>query len=896
MTGDRPPRPDTLPFDPDPVPELLRERDQWVAWRHEFDDGRDEWTKIPVDVDTAGFASSTDPDTWASFGAAVAYHDRDDTDTDGVGFVVHDEDLVAGVDLDDCRDPDTGDLEPWAVELLEVVPTYAEVSPSGTGLRLFGLGFIPDGGNRGDIDGTDGHLEMYDTGRYLTVTGHDIADAPDEVRQVNNAIVDVHAEYIADDPESAPNGSEDPETSGSNPGGDAGESVPFDDTELVDRAQAAENGKKFERLWNGSTRGYESHSEADLALCGLLAFWTGGDRDRMDRLFRRSGLMRDKWDDDRGDRTYGERTIDKALKGRTEYYDPDTGTGSTPPAEAVASHLIDAVLAAPEQWIDPDAQEWTVRATEDHSADEITAALQEGELPGEADAALADAVLAGDVPDDVAEALKAWRQAPNEWAIDVSRTIAADALEPAAIAYDAGVDVEDLGDLPARVRAHHVWERVMRRDDLYVIARMGERADGALFSFDASAGVWRETGADDLRAAGNDALGVAYSKRVGSELEERVRVTRTPGDPFGQVHVDEFGAPADTVPVSNGVLDLTERELKPLKPTDYALATLPVAYEPDAECPRFREFLGEVCHRPVDRKKIQEYVGYTLLHWALPYHKALFIAGPQASGKSTFLDIVHALLGDETTCSLAPQEFTSERFAGYDLWRAWANIRSDIPSDLIENTGKFKEVIAGDPVKVEQKYADPITIEPTAKHLFAANTLPSAEIDDDAFFRRILLVSFPRTVPRNERDPHLDEKLVDELPGILNWALDGLERLREQRHFSGDLPPGATQEKWASWGESVKRFKQRCLETEPGAFVSKSRAYDAYAQFCEAEGIPVETRQKFGRELMNDSNVGEAQRTIDGSRTWVYAGVHLLEDRLPSPEADDVDQDGLDGY
>ena len=157
-------------------------------------------------------------------------------------------------------------------------------------------------------------------------------------------------------------------------------------------------------------------------------------------------------------------------------------------------------------------------------------------------------------------------------------------------------------------------------------------------------------------------------------------------------------------------------------------------------------------------------------------------------------------------------------------------------------------------------------------------------------------MSFPRTVPRDERDPHLDEKLVDELPGILNWALDGLKRLCEQRHFSGDLPPGATQEKWASWGESVKRFKQRCLETEPGAFVSKSRAYDAYAQFCEAEGIPVETRQKFGRELMNDSNVGEAQRTIDGSRTWVYAGVHLLGDRLPSPEADDIDQEGLDGY
>jgi primase-polymerase (primpol)-like protein len=124
MSRARPPHPDALDLKPTAVPDELREREQWVAWRYEFDDDRDEWTKVPIQVPAAprgraGYASSTDPETWTTFENAVEHHERDETDTDGVGFVVHDEGIVVGVDLDDCRDPDTGDLEEWAVELLE---------------------------------------------------------------------------------------------------------------------------------------------------------------------------------------------------------------------------------------------------------------------------------------------------------------------------------------------------------------------------------------------------------------------------------------------------------------------------------------------------------------------------------------------------------------------------------------------------------------------------------------------------------------------------------------------------------------------------------------------------------------------------------------------------------
>jgi len=103
--------------------------------------------------------------------------------------------------------------------------------------------------------------------------------------------------------------------------------VDLEDEDLLEKATSASNGEKFERLWNGNTAGYDSQSEADMALCCLLAFWTGGDRTQMDQLFRQSGLLREKWDEVHyaDGSTYGEKTIERAIATTSEFYDPDAG-------------------------------------------------------------------------------------------------------------------------------------------------------------------------------------------------------------------------------------------------------------------------------------------------------------------------------------------------------------------------------------------------------------------------------------------------------------------------------------------------------------------------------------------------------------------------------------------
>ena len=113
-----------------------------------------------------------------------------------------------------------------------------------------------------------------------------------------------------------------------------------DDETLIRKACAAKNGPAFRKLWVGDRSGYPSQSEADLALCSMLQFWTDGDKQRMDRLVRRSGLIRPKWDERHGERTYGQMTIGKAGSG--DYQNPLSAPGPDPPEEIHSFPLTDA--------------------------------------------------------------------------------------------------------------------------------------------------------------------------------------------------------------------------------------------------------------------------------------------------------------------------------------------------------------------------------------------------------------------------------------------------------------------------------------------------------------------------------------------------------------------------
>lgn len=285
------------PVNADAIPNALKQYEHWVCWREEERDGKP--TKVPVDPATGSYASVADPDTWSAFDTAYRYH-RDRDDITGIGYVFTADDPYVGVDLDDCRDPDTGALDDWAQDIVQRLDSYSEVSPSGTGVHVLVRGEKPEGKHR------SGDVELYDCDRYFTVTGHHLDLTPATVNERTDAIDAVHDAYLAE-PDDGPGPAEAP----------AGDDTPLTDGEVIERASNAENGDKFLRLWMGDTSGYPSHSEADQALCNMLAFWTGGDPDRIEQLFSQSGLVRDKW---RERPDYRERTIEKAIQDCSCYY------------------------------------------------------------------------------------------------------------------------------------------------------------------------------------------------------------------------------------------------------------------------------------------------------------------------------------------------------------------------------------------------------------------------------------------------------------------------------------------------------------------------------------------------------------------------------------------------
>jgi putative DNA primase/helicase len=308
------------------IPAELKKLPRWVNWQFVERDGKS--TKVPVDPNIGHLASSSDPDTWGTYADALARFNNDSVD--GIGFQLGDS--YVGIDLDRCRNPKTGEIESRATEIIGRLSSYAEISPSGTGVHILTKGTLPPHGRR------KGPVEIYSVGRFFTMTGQHLDGTPTTVEERQSELTELHAQIFGTGI-----------SSGTTTGGTVRAVNSLADDEIIDRARNAKNGEKFVRLWSGDYAGYHSPSEGDLALCMMLAFWTGRDAVRVDSLFRLSKLFRPKWDERRSadGRTYGELTVEKAIDGTREVWNQPVATpnggggGSADPG--LIKELADAI-------------------------------------------------------------------------------------------------------------------------------------------------------------------------------------------------------------------------------------------------------------------------------------------------------------------------------------------------------------------------------------------------------------------------------------------------------------------------------------------------------------------------------------------------------------------------
>lgn len=280
------------------IPDALAILPQWVCWG-----AKGKPRKMPFDPRTGTPAKAGQPETWADFQTAAQAVEAGRFE--GVGFEFDAAGCVVGIDFDHCLHD--GKCDPWVEAWVTKLDSYTEISPSGEGLHIFCSAHLPGQAIKRK------EAEMYDRGRYFTMTGKPYG--PEKpMRAAQDTVNALYAELQARAQKQQERPTEKPTAA---PGG-----VDIEDAPLIAKMKKGRNGAAFSALWNGDISAYPSHSEADVALCNILAWWTNGDPARMDRLFRQSGLMREKWDRKQSGTTYGAITIKNAASSTRGGYDP----------------------------------------------------------------------------------------------------------------------------------------------------------------------------------------------------------------------------------------------------------------------------------------------------------------------------------------------------------------------------------------------------------------------------------------------------------------------------------------------------------------------------------------------------------------------------------------------
>jgi putative DNA primase/helicase len=707
------------------APDELRIKDQFVAWREEDRDG--DPTKVPYSI-RGGRASSTNPETWAPFETAIAY--AEEHSMSGVGFVFTEDDPYAGIDIDKCRNAETGEIEPWARKIVAAFDSYTEVSPSGTGLHIFVKATLPGRNNR------KGPVEMYESRRYFTLTGEHLDGTPTDIHERQDVLERLYRHVFEDEKPADETNGHRPRTA----------SLDVDDEDLLELAMRAKNGEKFSRLWRGDTSDYgDDESRADLALCSLLAFWTDGDTERMDRLFRQSGLMRDKWNR----RDYRERTFSRVLEGKTEFFQPGEAVsvkvnGSRPKTSGKLSPPTHDELR--DRWI--------------------------GGNPNHA------------------YGLSEWRH------------------------YERGM-----------------WPAVSETSVKRKLSDVIEEAKPE---------------------------GIKPTASILASVTELTRVKVFVPD-------EKWDADPDILICKNGALRISTGELENHRADHYATSAVPYEYRPGVKTLAWDYFIRNTV--PVAAAFLQEFAGYALTT-NMSHELAVWLYGPPGSGKSTFLAGLQAMLGHRAGI-LGLADLEKSRFTLADLPGKTLVVASEQPSAYLASTNTLNAIISGEPIQVERKYRDPFTVIPRTKVCWAMNELPRVADANSGLFRRVKVVGFPE-LPEDKRDPEIKQLIEQEGAGILNWALEGLNRLNQRGHF--EIPAGVL--------DATKQFREnndvpalfiedRCIQGMDFEMPA-ARLYREYKYWCEENG---HRPQSSTRVAADWQRLGfERKRTMSGT---VYQGLKL---------------------
>jgi len=396
-------------------------------------------------------------------------------------------------------------------------------------------------------------------------------------------------------------------------------------------------------------------------------------------------------------------------------------------------------------------------------------------------------------------------------------------------------------------------------------------------------GIYQPNGKTLIDEIVRNILGRTYTTNLSSRITSKIEAdTFTDKDEFFRQNTTE------DIVIVTGIFNLTTRTQRPHTPDEIHITKLPLSYDPQATCPTIQKHFGTVLKSPDDIHVIQEQFGYLLSNDAR-YEVAFMYCGTGRNGKSKTLSLMREFVGPENVSGLPLQQLDGDVFALGELVGKKANIAGDLSSKAVKESGGFKTLVGRDAISAARKFLSRITFVNTAKLFFSANELPRTHDVSPAFFARWSILDFPYTFVSEEEYNSLDDdakknhrikddsildKLVLEKNGLLNWALDGLERLRKNKRFTDSRTTEEIKRMWIRRSDSFSAFIMDCVTEDYDGVVPKVELRRAYGDYCRTHKLrPVSDRQV--KTVLADMGVAESQDMVDGKRIRVWEGITI---------------------
>lgn len=311
---------------------------------------------------------------------------------------------------------------------------------------------------------------------------------------------------------------------------------------------------------------------------------------------------------------------------------------------------------------------------------------------------------------------------------------------------------------------------------------------------------------------------------------------------------DEVKPDSNFINLRNGMLDIRNRKLLLHNKKFFSRSQIPIKYEPDAECSRFDQFLEEVFKDDAEKSKtLQEFSGYCL-YPGIFIHKCLFLIGSGSNGKSIFLNTLCKIVGFDNVSAIELYQFDKQFIIG-TLRDKLLNCCSEIETQKKVNTGVFKQAVGGDLIQGDAKNKPPFTFRPIAKHIFSMNEIPTITDKTHGFARRLIVVTFNQRFEGENADPLLEQKIESELPGILNWALEGLSQVISNNSITVTEGMKRDKENFLTTLDPVRLFVEEQCVLKDNYEIHKGALYDAYKSFCESSNLRPKGKGKFYAHL-----------------------------------------------